>query len=183
MTQTQAPARTQWTVDSSHSVAEFSVKHLMIATVKGQFGAIAGTITVDEANPAASEVSLTIDAASVDTRDANRDGHLRGEDFFHVEQFPSITFTSTRVEPTGVNAVRVTGDLTIRGVTKSVTADVTLDGEGKDPWGNQRRAFTGEAKIDRKEFGLAWNTPLENGGVLVSDEVKLTVHLQAVEQR
>ncbi len=180
---TATESRTAWTVDASHSTAEFSVRHLMISTVKGQFGKIEGTVTLDEANPANSEATLTIDATSVDTRSADRDGHLRSADFFDVEQFPNITFKTTKVEPTSSTQARVTGDLTIRGVTKSVIAEVSLEGEGKDPWGNQRRAFRGETKIDRKEWGLLWNNPLENGGVLVSDEVKILVELQTIKQQ
>ncbi len=179
---TAAETRTTWAVDASHSTAEFSVRHMMISTVKGQFGKIEGVIVVDEANPAGSEATLTIDTTSVDTRSTDRDNHLRSADFFDAEKYPTITFKTTKVEPVSSTEVRLTGDLTIRDVTKPVTAKVTLEGEGKDPWGNTRRSFSGETKISRKDWGLVWNAPLENGGLLVSDEVKITVDLQVIKQ-
>src|SRR4051794_26933807 len=180
--QTAAPAVTRWKVDAAHTLAEFSAKHLMITTVKGRFGSIEGDLIIDAADLGNSTVTLSIDTASLNTGDVNRDGHLRSADFFDVERFPAITFRSTRIEPRGDDAYRVSGDLTIRGVTQPVTLDVELDGEAQDPWGGTRRSYTAEAKLNRKDFGLTWNVALESGGVLVGEQVKVAVHLQAVLQ-
>jgi polyisoprenoid-binding protein YceI len=180
--QTAAPAVTRWAIDASHTLAEFSAKHLMITTVKGRFADVQGELVLDEADPAASSASLTIATASLETGDPKRDGHLRSADFFDVETFPSMAFRSTRVEPAGGDEYRVTGDLTIRGVTRPVTLAVELDGEARDPWGGTRRSFTAQTKINRKDFGLTWNVALESGGVLVGEQVKVTVYVQAVRQ-
>ena len=176
--------RTVWTLDPAHSLVEFSARHMMLTTVKGRFADVKGTIEADEADPASSSVTLEIDAASIDTRSEQRDQHLRSADFFDVERFPAITFRSTRVEGEARVAgdqLRVTGDLTIRDVTREFTLVVTFEGLGRDPWGGERASYSAEAKLDRREFGLTWNQALEAGGVLVSNEIKLSFEIQAVK--
>lgn len=169
---------TTWTLDGAHTHVEFAVKHMMIATVKGRFGEVHGTLSFDEQNPAASTVEVTIPTASLDTRQEQRDGHLKSADFFDVAQYPEIRFTSTRIEKTGGNRYALTGNLTIRDVTREVTLDVEDQGRGTTPWGTQQAGFTATAKIDRKDFGLTWNQALEAGGVLVADEVKISVEAE-----
>ncbi|MBZ0306426.1 MAG: YceI family protein, partial [Anaerolineae bacterium] len=155
---------TTWKIDPTHSAANFSVKHMMVTTVRGHFNEIDGTIDFDEANPAASQVNVEIKVASIDTGVADRDNHLRSADFFDVANFPKITFRSTKVEVTGKNEGRITGDLTIRGVTRPVVIETEFLGSLKDPWGNDKVAFSGETKINREDFGLTWNVALETGG-------------------
>ncbi|MDB4885056.1 MAG: YceI family protein [Gemmatimonadetes bacterium] len=170
---------TTWTLDASHSSIEFSVKHLMITTVRGRFAEASGTATVPGDDYTKARVEVTIQAASLDTRSEQRDQHLRSADFFDVEQFPEITFRSTRLEGSR-DSFRLTGDLTVHGVTKSVTLDVEFEGEGKDPWGGTRMGFSATTKIDRREFGLVWNQALETGGVMVSNDIKLQIEAQFV---
>lgn len=172
---------TTWNIDPSHSTIGFAVKHLMISTVRGRFADFSGTITVNEAEPAKSTVSVTIQAGSIDTRAEQRDAHLRSPDFFDAEQHPTLTFVSKRVEGNPAGSFKVIGDLTIRGVTHEVALDATFDGTGKDPWGNERRAFSAQAKINREQFGLTWNQALEAGGLLVSPDVKIEVESQFVK--
>ena len=174
---------TTWTIDASHSAAEFSAKHMMITTVKGRIADVRGTLTLDEGDLDRSTVEVELAAASIDTRSDQRDGHLRSPDFLDVEQFPMITFRSRRV--TGAAASEGTrftlvGDLTIRGVTREVVLDATYEGRGRDPWGGERVSFSADTRIDRREFGLTWNAALEAGGVLVSNEIKLHIEVQAV---
>lgn len=176
---------TTWTIDPAHSSAEFSVKHMMISTVKGRFGDLKGTLVVDAANPARSSVEAEIATASIDTRADQRDAHLRSPDFFDVERFPAITFRSRRVE--GAHAregdrFKVVGDLTIRDVTREITLDATFEGTGRDPWGGERASFSADAKLDRRDFGLTWNQALETGGVLVSNDIRVRLEVQAVKQ-
>ena len=174
---------TKWTIDPTHAEVGFSVRHMMIATVRGRFGAVSGTVTADEQNPQRSKVDVTIDTTSIDTRQEMRDNHLRSPDFFDVDKFPKIHFVSTRIEGDPRNGdFRVIGDLTIRDVTREVELKATLEGEGKDPWGNERAGFSASGKINRTDFGLHWNQALEAGGVLVSDEVKLSVDVELVKQ-
>jgi len=180
---TRAAALTAWQIDPKHTTVGFSVKHMMFATVKGRFAGVSGTIVLDEANPARSSVEVEVDAASVDTREEQRDGHLRSPDFFHAEQHPTITFRSTRVEPTSANAAEVHGDLTIRGVTRPIVFDATLLGRAKNPWGQEVAGFEVRGKVNRKEFGLNWNAALETGGFLVGDEVNLEIDVEAVRQQ
>ena len=180
---TAAAPTTTWTIDAGHSIAEFSAKHMMISTVKGRIADLRGTLTIDPASPERSSVEVELDAASIDTRSEQRDGHLRSPDFLDVEQFPLITFRSRRVE--GATATpgagfRVVGDLTIRGVTREVELDATFEGQGKDPWGGERVSFSATTKIDRRDFGLTWNAALETGGVLVSNDVRIALEVQAV---
>jgi polyisoprenoid-binding protein YceI len=179
----QTETRTAWSIDPSHTLVEFGVRHMMFTTVKGRFSGIQGTIVFDEANPAQSSVEAEIDATSIDTRSEQRDAHLRSADFFDVEKYPTITFKSAKVEPVGNEEARVTGDLTIRDVTRPVTLDVTLNGFGKNPFGQEVAGFTAETTINRKDFGLNWNVALETGGVLVGDTIKIVLEIQAQKQQ
>ncbi len=172
-----------WKIDPSHSLVEFSVKHMMFSTVKGRFGALEGVVTLPDAGYDGLSIDVTIDATSIDTRAEDRDKHLRSADFFHVEQHPHLVFKSKKVEHKGSNKLKVVGDLTIRGTTREVVLDVTDEGRGTDPWGNQRAGFSASATIDRRDFDLTWNTALEKGGVLVGHDVKISVEAQLVEQK
>lgn len=184
MTTTQQPTHTltQWRVDPTHSNIEFAVKHLMIATVRGRFADVDGTVTYDESRPSNSRVEVSIKAATIDTRAADRDAHLRSPDFLDVERYPEITFRSTAVESAGPGRLVVMGDLTIHGVTRPVSLDVTQEGRGKDPWGGERMGFAGSTTIDRREFGLTWNQALEHGGWLVGHELKIRLEIELVRQ-
>ena len=177
------PAATiTWTIDPAHSGVHFSVKHLVVATVRGQFDRLSGSVTLDPRDLAGSTVHAVIDAASIDTREAQRDAHLRSPDFLDVERYPTIEFRSTKVEPSG-EGYRLTGDLTIRGVTKPVVLAVeTSDHEITDPFGNVKRAATATTRFNRKDFGLAWNVALETGGVLVGDEMKVEIDVELIRQ-
>lgn len=167
-------------IDSTHSSVHFSVRHLMVSNVRGEFTKVSGTIQFDPQNPANSSVKATIDATSINTRDDQRDGHLKSPDFLDVEKFPTITFESKRVEVHG-DGGKVTGELTIHGVTREITLDVEGPSqEIKDPWGKQRIGASATAKLSRKDFGLTWNAALETGGVVVGDEVKITLDIEAV---
>ncbi len=169
-------------LDSSHSAAHFSVRHMMISNVRGEFTKVSGTIWYDPENPRNSKVEASIDAASIATREPQRDAHLRSADFLDVEKYPVLTFRSKSVSGEQGDW-KVTGDLTIRGVTREVTFDVEgPTPETRDPWGNARIGATATGKINRKDFGLTWNTALETGGVLVGDEVKLTLDVEGVRQ-
>jgi polyisoprenoid-binding protein YceI len=172
-----------WVVDKAHSEASFQVQHLMVSKVRGRFGDFAGTIQADAANPAASSVEFRIKTASIDTDDADRDKHLRSADFFDVAKHPEITFKSTKVTPRGDKRFDVTGTLTIRGVAKEVTLPVTYSGSVKDPWGNEKAGFETALTLSRKEYGLLWNKTLEAGGVVVGDEVQVTINLEALKQK
>ena len=180
MTTAVAPVATSWKVDPSHSHAEFAVRHLMISTVKGRFAEVTGTLTGDETDPANASIELIIPVAGIDTREDQRDAHLRSADFFDVEHFPAIKFTSANVAKAG-DGFTVTGDLTIRGVTRPVTLKVAPGGRARDPWGNERLGFSAATTINRKDYGLLWNQALETGGVLVGDEVKVTVELELIK--
>jgi polyisoprenoid-binding protein YceI len=177
----ESPAATKWQIDPVHSHIEFAIRHLMISTVRGRFRDFSGTFTGDPSIPAGASVAITIDAASIDTREGQRDAHLRSGDFFQTDRFPEITFASTQVTPDG-DDLRVTGLLTIRGVTKDVTLRVTPEGRAKDPWGGERVGYSATTTVNRKEFGLTWNQALETGGVLVGDEVKISIGIQLVRQ-
>jgi len=177
--------RGTWKLDPVHTTAEFTVKHLMITTVRGRFTKVNGTIEVDEDNPGESTVEVEIDAASIDTGVADRDAHLRSADFLDVEHFPTLTFRSRRVKGAANkegDRFKVIGDLTIRGTTKEVTLDATYEGSGKDPWGGTRAGFSGTTQIDRGEWGLTWNQALEAGGIVVGTNVKILLEVQAVKQ-
>ena len=175
-------ATTTWNLDPVHSVAEFKVKHMMISNVKGQFTGITGVLTLDEEDIARSQVSATIDVSTINTREAQRDTHLKSADFFDVERFPNMTFESTQAERAGDDDLAVTGNLTIRGVTRPVTFQVEgPSAAGKDPWGNTRIGLSATTRINRREFGLAWNTALETGGILVGEDVTITLDLEFVK--
>jgi len=171
-----------WKIDPSHSAIAFSVRHMVVSRTRGRFRKWSGEIQFDPQDPAASSVVVSIDPASVDTADADRDAHLRSADFFDVEKYPSASFRSTKVDPLGSDQLRITGDLTIHGVTRPVALEATFEGSGKDPWGGERAGFLAIASIDRKDFGLEWNKALETGGLLVGDKVELTLEIEAIRQ-
>ena len=181
MTTTTTAITTTYRIDRAHSEAVFQVRHLL-TKVRGRFSDFEGTIQYDEANPERSSVNATIQATSIDTNESDRDTHLRSADFFDVEKFPTLTFRSTRVTKKGSESFDVAGDLTIHGVTKPVTLNVTFLGKATDPWGNERLGFEGETTINRKDFGLTWSAALETGGFLVGDEIKISVSVQALPQ-
>src|SRR5258708_1795564 len=171
-----------WNIDTAHSAIHFSVRHMLVSKTRGRFSKFGGQLEFDPDNPEAAKVQVTIEPASVDTADSQRDGHLRSADFFDVEKFPTASFKSTRVEDLGGDKYRIGGDLTIRGVTKPVSFDATYEGSGKDPWGGERAGFSGGTTIDRRQFGLEWNKALETGGVLVGEKVELSLEVEAVKQ-
>ena len=178
-----AAATSTWQIDPNHSAAQFAVRHLAISTVRGAFTKVSGTVQFDDKDIAKSSVDVTIEAASVDTRVADRDKDLRSERFFDVEKYPTLTFKSTKVEQTEPGKLKVTGDLTIHGVTKQVVLDV----EGptapvKDPWGNQRAAANATTKINRQDFGVKWNAKMDNGGLVVGDDVAITIDVELVQK-
>lgn len=175
---------TTWKLDPTHSQVEFSVRHMRITTVRGRFAAPEGRITLDPEVPERSSVEVTIDAASLDTRAPDRDAHLKSGDFFDVDTYPNLVFRSRAVKgPVGRSGDRfkVVGDLTIRDVTREVTLDARFEGTGSDPWGGTRAGFSARATIDRRDFGLTWNQALETGGVLVGHDVKIDLHVQAIQ--
>ena len=175
-----AGTKTAWKLDPSHTSVEFSAKHLMITTVKGRITDIEGIIYTDEKDLKNSSVEATLKAVSLDTQTDQRDQHLRSADFLDVEKFPEIRFRSTRIQG-DKQRFKLTGDLTIRDVTKPITLDVEFEGETKDPWGGQRLGFSANGKIDRREFGLTWNQALEAGGVVVGNDIKISLEVQAVK--
>jgi polyisoprenoid-binding protein YceI len=179
---TPEAAVSTWNLDPVHSHAQFKVRHMMIANVKGEFTSITGKLELNEADVTKSRVTATIDATTINTHEAQRDAHLKSADFFDVEKYPTLAFTSTKIVKKDESAYDVTGDLTIRGVTKSVTLKAEdVSAPAKDPWGNTRIGLSATTKINRKDFGLAWNAALETGGVLVGDEVTITVDVQFVK--
>jgi polyisoprenoid-binding protein YceI len=182
--QLQTPVATPavWAIDPAHSEVGFAVKHLMVATVKGVFRNFTGKLVLNEHNLAASSIEAEIDVTSIDTRQDQRDAHLRSPDFFDAENFPTITFRSTKVEQVRHGHYHVIGELTIRGVTREVVLDVEESGRGGDPWGGQRIGYSATTKINREDFGLTWNQALETGGVMVSRDVKITLDVQVVKQ-
>jgi len=176
-------ATSEWKIDPQHSSAQFSVRHMAISTVRGAFSKVTGTILLDDNDITKSTVDVTIDASTVDTREPDRDKDLRSDKFFDVAHYPSITFKSKRVQQVATGKLKVTGDLTIRGTTKEVVLDV----EGptapvKDPWGNVRAAVTATTKVNRQDFGVKWNATLDNGGVVVGDDVNITIDVEMIKQ-
>ena len=169
-----------WDIDPTHSGVHFSVRHMVVAKVRGRFTAFGGTIAFDESAPERSSVDVRIETASVDTGVPQRDGHLRSPDFFDVENFPAITFQSRRVEKTA-EGFRVTGELTVRDTTRQVVLPVEYAGRTRDPWGGERAGFSARLTIDRKDFGLTWNQLLETGGVAVGDKVEIELEVEAVK--
>ena len=178
----EAPSVTTWKIDPTHSHLEFAVRHMMVATVKGRFAEVDGTIALDQGNPALSSVEATIPVGSIDTKQPDRDAHLRSADFFDAENHPYLTFRSTRVEPKGEDEFTLYGDLTIRGVTREVALEGEFLGTNKSPYGFTVAGFSARTKINRKDYGLNWNAALETGGVLVGDEVKISLEVEAIQQ-
>ena len=178
---TSTPSTSTWNIDPAHSSAEFKVKHMMISNVRGKFGGITGVLNRVDADHTESSLEVSIDVSTVNTQDEKRDGHLKSPDFFDAEKFPAMTFKSTHIEKKG-DGFAVTGDLTIHGVTKPVVLNVEEVSEpAKDPWGNTRIGLTATAKINRKDFGLSWNSTLEAGGVLVGEDVSITLDVELIK--
>lgn len=171
-----------WAIDPVHSAIEFSVKHMMVATAKGRFTKFEGTLQLDPARPETASVVASVDLGSIDTNNAQRDAHLRSDDFFAADQHPAATFRSSRVERVDDERAKVYGDLTIRGVTKPIVLDVEFEGQGQDAYGKQRAGFTATGAFDRLDYGIKWNPALETGGFVVSNRVRLTLTIAAVRQ-
>jgi polyisoprenoid-binding protein YceI len=171
-----------WKIDASHTRAVFSVRHMMISNVHGQFHNVTGTVNFDEAAPTRSSVDVQIEVASIDTNDERRDGHLKSPDFLNAEKYPYLTFTSKRIELVDEDHGRIYGDLTIAGVTHEVVLATEYNGQAKGPYGQQSAGFTASTKINRKDFGLTWNMALETGGVLVGDTINISIELEIVKQ-
>jgi polyisoprenoid-binding protein YceI len=172
----------EWRIDPQHSSAQFAVKHLMISTVRGDFHGVTGTVNWDDRDITKSTVDVTIDAATVETRESKRNAHLKSPDFFDVAKYPAITFKSKKVEQAAPGKIKITGDLTIHGVTKEVVLDV--DGPTppiKDPWGNSRAAINATTKVNRQDFGVKWNANLDGGGVVVGDDVNITIDVEMIK--
>ena len=172
-----------WDIDSAHAAANFAVKHLAISTVNGTLGAVTGKVELDDKDVTKSKIEATVDVKGINTKEPKRDDHLRSKDFFEVEKFPNITFKSTKIEKGEGNKLKVTGDLTIKGVTKPVTLDGELTPEVANPFSKAKtRGFSGSTSINRKDFGLTWNVALETGGVLVGDDVKINVEAELIKK-
>ncbi len=179
--ETQAPVTT-WVIDPDHSLAEFSIRHMMISTVRGSFPGLSGEIVGDVNDLRSAHAHIAIDVSTVDTRQKDRDKHLRSADFFDVENHPAITFDSTKIQRVSDNAYDIEGNMSIRGTTRPITVRAEYMGTSKDPWGNVRAGFSATAEVNRKDFGLQWNQALETGGVLVGDKVKMSVELETVRK-
>jgi polyisoprenoid-binding protein YceI len=175
------PATGTWAIDPAHSSLDFVAKHLMVTKVRGSFGDFSGTITIGD-TPEESSAQAVVKTASLTTGDEKRDGHLHSPDFLDVERYPEMTFTTTQIESRGDGTATVTGDLTIKDITRPVTLNARFEGLAQDPWGGERAAFSAVAEIDREDWGMTWNQALETGGVLVSKRVKLEIDVQAVRQ-
>jgi polyisoprenoid-binding protein YceI len=171
-----------WKIDPAHSEVNFTVRHMMISNVRGRFENFEGVVEFNEENPAASTVDVTIDTSSVNTREAQRDGHLKSPDFFDVEKYPVMTFKSKRIEVVDANHGKIIGDLTIRDVTHEVTLNTEYNGKVKSPFGHSSAGFSATTVINRKDWGLNWNVALETGGILVGDEIKIAIELEVIEQ-
>ena len=182
-TTTSTPATTTtWKLDPAHSHAEFKVKHMMISNVKGSFSGLTGDLTEHLTYSSLSFIEASIDISTVNTNDAQRDGHLKSADFFDIEKYPTMSFKSTQVKPDGDGGYKVTGDFTLHGITKQITFSVEgPSAPGKDPWGNIRIGLTATTKINRKDFGLNWNAALEAGGILVGDDVQITLEAEFIK--
>ncbi|QNK57641.1 YceI family protein [Paenibacillus sp. PAMC21692] len=171
-----------WAVDASHSVVEFSVRHMMIAKVRGFFHAFEASIEADVDDLTTADITFKIDLSSVDTRNGDRDAHLKSGDFFDVEKHPTLDFKATSITKSGKGEYEVTGDVTLHGVTRSETFEVSFEGSGKDPWGNTKAGFSAKGAINRSDYGLTYNAALETGGVLIGDEVKISIEIEALQQ-
>jgi polyisoprenoid-binding protein YceI len=175
-------SKVKWAVDASHSGLDFSIRHMMIAKVKGTFHTFEAVVEADPTDLTTADISVSVDLSSVDTRNKDRDGHLQSADFFDVENNPKMTFQSTKITKTGDGEYDVIGNLSLHGITKSETLAVSFEGAGKDPWGNEKVGFSGHGSIKRSDFGLTYNAALETGGVLISDDVKISFEIEAVKQ-
>jgi polyisoprenoid-binding protein YceI len=175
-------ATTVWTIDPAHTGVEFAVRHLMISSVKGRFAGVSGTVVGAEGSPEAAQVEIVIDPASIDTREPQRDAHLRSADFLDVEKFPTLTFKSRRAFDVRDETFKLAGDLTIHGVTREVVLDVISQGGTRDPWGNDRTGFAASTKIKRSDYGLVWNQALETGGVVVGDEIRIAIEAELIKK-
>ncbi len=175
-------AKSKWAVDAAHSSIDFSVKHMMVSTVRGTFHDFEATIEADPTDLTTADIEFSVDVASIETRNKDRENHLKSADFFDVESHPKMTFKATKIVKTGDDEYDITGDLTIRGVTRSETFHATFEGQGKNPWGQEVAGFSAEGKINRQDYGLKWNAALETGGVLVADQVKIHIQLEATKQ-
>ncbi|MCO0599222.1 YceI family protein [Peribacillus butanolivorans] len=173
---------TKWAIDPTHSAIEFSVKHMMIAKVKGSFNKFEANISANPSDLTTAEIDFTVDVASIDTRNADRDNHLRSADFFDVEKNPTLTFKSMKIVKTGDDEYDVTGDVTLNGFTNEETFAITFEGQGKDPWGNEKAGFSGKGKVKRSDYGLTYNAALETGGVLIGDQITLTIEIEAAKE-
>jgi polyisoprenoid-binding protein YceI len=183
---TTAPAvgtKTIWNVDPSHTDVQFAVRHFMISNTKGHFSGVSGTISLDESDFTNSSVDAVIETATINTRDENRDAHLKSADFFDVENYPQMTFKSTSIKKVNDEKYELTGDLTIKDVTKPVVLETEYNGRNTSPWGNEVISFSAETVIDRKDFGLTWNVALETGGWAVGDKVKISIDFEALKQQ
>lgn len=179
---TTTARKTTWVIDPVHTTIEFAVKHMMVTTVRGRFAQVSGTIELDEEDPTRSSAEVTIPVASIDTREAQRDAHLRSADFFDAENHPNMTFRTRSIERAGEDEYRVTGDLTIRGVTREVVLDARIEGRAKKPTGEEVIGLTASTAIDREDYGLKWNVALEAGGFMVSNRVQISLDVQAIRQ-
>ena len=180
---TTGTATSTWTIDPAHSAAEFAVRHMMVSTFKGHFRSLEGTVHLDEESPANSATAASVDVASVDTQNPDRDAHLRSDDFFNAERFSKMTFRSTHVEHVEDDRWNVIGELTIRDVTKEVVLDTEFEGRIVDPWGNERIGILARTEISRKEFGVRWNSAIESGGFVVGDKVRISLNIEIVRQQ
>ncbi|MBB6691860.1 YceI family protein [Cohnella xylanilytica] len=174
-------AKSNWAVDVSHSAIDFSVKHMMIAKVKGSFHSFEAQISADPADLTTADIAFQIDLSSVDTRNGDRDAHLKSADFFDVENHPKLLFKATKIVSKGEGEYEVTGDVTLHGVTRPETFAVTYEGAGKDPWGNEKAGFSATGSLKRSDYGLTYNAVLETGGVLIGDEVKVSIEIEAAK--
>jgi polyisoprenoid-binding protein YceI len=175
-------ANSKWAVDFTHSSVDFTIKHMMIAKVKGTFHKFEANIDADPADLTTADISFSIDLSSIDTRNADRDNHLRTGDFFDIAQFPALNFKSTNIVKTDDDEYDVTGEVSLHGVTRPETFSVTFEGAGKDPWGNEKAGFSGKGSIKRSDYGLTYNAALETGGVLIGDEVKISIEIEVGKQ-
>ncbi|RSK26654.1 polyisoprenoid-binding protein [Bacillus sp. HMF5848] len=173
--------KANWVIDLAHSEIEFSVRHMMISNVKGTFENFEAQIEADPTDLTSASIEFSVDVNSINTRNSDRDNHLRSADFFDVENFPKMTFSSKQIEKTDEGEYAVTGDLTIHGTTNTETFNVTFEGQGKDPWGNEKAGFSASGTVNRSDYGLKWNAPLETGGVLIGDKIKIGMQIQAAK--
>ncbi|MGH7593307.1 MAG: YceI family protein [Gemmatimonadales bacterium] len=178
-----APALAPWQIDSAHTEVEFSARHLMISNVKGRFSSPTGTVSYDPSHPDSLHLEVVIPISTIDTRNEQRDAHLRSADFLDAEHHPTMTFRGKRIDGDITRRFKLVGDLTIRGTTRELTLDVTAEGNGPDPWGNERMGFSATGRINRRDFGLNWNQLLESGGVVVGDEIKIIINTEIMRPR